>query len=552
MLLGKHNKRKLAVTIGSISLAALLLAACGQKEQQKSSIDVSINAELQTLDPSHIVESTGDEVLKNTQEGLLTVGKHNKLLPGIAKSWHVSADSKTYTFNLRHDAKWNNGQAITAADFVYSWQRIVNPQTKSENAYRLAAVVNGDQITAGKLPARELGVTAKSKYQFVVHMQHPVAPFLQQVAEPAMVPVQKSIVTKYGKKFGTDAKYVSSDGPFILKKWHGNGDSWTLVRNKNYWNRGKVYLTAVTYHVLKGADTRLNMFESGELDQTTLTGSQVANEQHNKAFVNVPSGSNVYVQFNQKNPASGATVKKALNNVNIRKALSLSLNRKEFVNKTLNDGSTVAKGLVTSGMGSLHGQDFANAAYLKDPANNGVSYDKTLAQQLFARGLKEIGASKLNLSLTADDDDTHDTITQYLQGAWTANLKGLHVTIKKVPKPTRIKDMLSGNFDTIVAGWSPDADPASFLDIFAAGNPYNIGYYNNAAFNKQVKIAGTTANAEKRWTAMVKAEQIIMTDQGVLPIYQSATAYLRNPKLQHVIENPAGSDPGWRGVRLAK
>ncbi|WP_125571272.1 peptide ABC transporter substrate-binding protein [Lacticaseibacillus songhuajiangensis] len=554
MLLGTRNTVKTIGTLGSISVAVLLLAACGQQQSKPSShINVAISAELQTLDPDHVVETTGDEVLKNTQEGLVVIGKHNQVTPGVAKSWQVSADGKQYSFTLRRNAKWNNGKAVTARDFVYAWRRAVNPQTKSENAYRFSGITGADQISSGKLATSKLGVQAVGKYKLVVHLDHPLTAFMQEVAEPAFGPLQKATVSKYGSKYGTDARYVASNGPFVVKKWHGTSDSWTLVKNPQYWNHKQTKLTAVTYHVLKTAETGLNMYESGQLDQTTLTGSQVANEKRNKGFVNVPSGTNVYVQFNQKTPTGGASVKKALNNVNIRKALSLTLNRKEFVQKTLDDGSIMAKGLVTSGMASKSGTDFADAAYVQNPRNNGVAYDKQLAKALWQKGLQEVGLKKLALTLTMDDDDTHDTIVQYLQGAWTSDLKGLDVTIKKVPKPTRIKDMQSGTFDVIVAGWSPDyADPASFLDIFTSSNPYNIGGYNNAASDKQMQIADTTADTNTRWNAMVKAEQIIMQDQGVLPLYQLSTAYLRNPKIKGVVHNAAAADPGWRGVSINK
>lgn len=129
----------------------------------------------------------------------------------------------------------------------------------------------------------------------------------------------------------------------------------------------------------------------------------------------------------------------------------------------------------------------------------------------------------------------------------------VETTGDEVLKPTRIKDMQSGTFDIIVAGWSPDyADPASFLDIFTSSNPYNIGGYSNAAFDKQMQIADTTADTNTRWNAMVKAEQIIMQDQGVLPLYQLSTAYLRNPKIKGVVHNAAAADPGWRGVSINK
>ncbi|MCI1283929.1 MAG: peptide ABC transporter substrate-binding protein [Lacticaseibacillus songhuajiangensis] len=550
----KKNVRKSVGTVVMIGMSALALAACGQKADAANTqkISVSINAELQTLDPDHIVETTGGEITKNVEEGLTTIGKNTKPQPGIAKSWTKSKDGLTYTFHLRHNAKWNDGSALTAKDFVYAWQRGVNPKTKAENAYRFSGVKNADAISAGKMSVDKLGVSAKGKYTFVVQLEHPIATLIQQVSNGVFLPLQQKTVEKYGAKYGTDARYVAYDGPYTIKKWNGTGDSWTLVKNPEYWNKGNIHLTSVTYQVVKEATTGLNMFESGQLDQTTLLGNQIQNEKNNKSYVKSENGANYFIQLNQKSPSSDA-VKKAFNNAKIRKAISLVINRKSFVKNTLDDGSIAAKGIVTEGMAQdpKTGEDFAKEAYVKSDIDSGVNYNLKLAKKLWAEGMKEIGQTSLNVTLTADDDDAHTEIVQYMQNQWQKELKGMHVTIKKVPKPTRVKDLQSGTFDIIMSGWSPDAgDPASFLDMFTTGNTYNFGSYSNAEYDKQMKIADTTGSDQIRWDAMVKAEKIIMADQGIVPLYQLSTSYLRNTNLKGIINNPAGGDPGWRGVSL--
>lgn len=537
-----------------IGLSGLALAACGQKAEASESqkISVSISSDLETLDTDHIVETTGGEVTRSTEEGLTVMGKKSKPTAGIAKNWTVSKDGKTYTFNLRHDAKWNDGTAVTAHDFVYAWQRGVNPKTAAENAYKFSGITNADDIIAGKKAVSTLGVKAVGKYKLVVTMEHPIATFLQDVAGGVFTPLEQKVVEKYGKKYGTDARYVAYDGPYTIKKWTGTGDTWTLVKNKYYWNKKNVKLSSITYHVVKEATTGLNMFESGQLDQTTLLGNQIQNEMNSDSYKKVANGANYFVQLNQSNPSSSA-VKKAFNNKKIRKAISLVINRKSFVNNTLNDGSIAAKGIVTEGMATdpKTGEDFAKEAYVKSDEDSGVNYNLKLAKKLWAEGMKEIGETSLKVTLTADDDDAHKDIVQYMQTQWEKELTGLDVTIQKVPKATRIKYLQSGNFDIIMSGWSPDAgDPASFLDMFVTGNTYNFGKYSSAAYDKQMKIADTTGDEQVRWNAMVKAEKIIMADQGIIPLYQLSTSYLRNTKLTGIVDNAAGGNPGWRGVGL--
>lgn len=534
-----------------LTMTTMSLAACGQSADAADTthVSVAINAELQTLDPGRVVETTGGEILKNTQEGLVGQGKNNKPTPGIAKSWKVSADGKTYTFHLRDNATWNDGSAVTAKDFVYGWRRNVDPKHESENAYEFEPVVNGTDIAAGKKPANTLGIEAPDDHTLVIHLVHPVAAFMRKVSGGVFLPVQQKADKKYGKKYGTDARFVAYDGPYTVKSWHGNGNTWTLVKNPHYWNKKNVHLKTVTYQVVKEAATGLNMFESGQLDQVQLYGNQIQNERHNDAFIQQPTGQNYYVHVNMQNPSS-ATLKRAFQNRDIRRAMSLVIDRTGFTKHTLNDGSVPAKGIVSDGMENdpASGKDFAAVAYSKDPTTNGVAYDTKLAKQYWQAGMKAIGAKSLDATLTVDDDENHVNIVQYLQSTWEKQLPGMHVTIKKVPKPTRIKALQESKFDIIMSGWTPSTGVNDFLDMFITGNSYNFGHYSNAQYDQLMQTADTTADMQQRFDAMVKAEQQLMRDQGVIPLYQLANSYLRSKSIHGMIQNTVGSDPGWRGV----
>ncbi|KRM86688.1 oligopeptide ABC transporter, substrate binding protein [Lacticaseibacillus thailandensis DSM 22698 = JCM 13996] len=541
----------LAATAASV----LLLAACGNSKASASAtkaITVSIPSQLETLDGAQAADTSSGEVLTNVEEGLVVMGKHNKLQPGIAKSWTKSADGLTYTFELRHDAKWADGKPLNAHDFVYSWRRNVDPKTKAVNAYRYSGIKNADAINSGKQDPSTLGVQADGDYKLVVHLEHPMATFLSMMPNAEFLPAERSVVTKYGSKYGTNAAKTGYDGPYTLKSWNGTNDSWTLVKNNKYWNKKNVHLDKVTYQVVKTTSTGLNMFESGQLDQTELSGDEVKNEKNDKSFKQVLSGVGTYVVTNEKAP-SNDTLKRAFNNVDIRKALSLSIDRKTFTQNTLADGSQPALGFVSRDLGQnpKTGTDFAQEAYVKnDPANSGVSYNRKLAQQYWAKGLKELGLNGLSFNLTVDEDDQWDQISQYLQEAWTKNLKGLKVTVKKVPKATRVKDLLGNDFDVILTSWSPDYDPTTFLDMMVTGNSYNFGGWSNSEYDSLMNTVHTTANETERWNDMVKAEKLLMKEQGVIPLYQNATNYLRNTKLTGMVDNAAGGNPGWRGVDL--
>ncbi|WP_155286378.1 peptide ABC transporter substrate-binding protein [Lacticaseibacillus zhaodongensis] len=549
-VLPRHQLRKVAAVF-SVGVVVSLLAACGNsatKTKKQENIAVSINSQIMSMDPVHATDMTSVEVLNNSEEGLVTSGKNSKVTPGIAKTFKVSKDGLTYTYNLRHGAKWNDGKEVTAQDFVYSWRRAVDPATKSEDAYMFSGIKNADAISAGKKAVGTLGIKAKGKYHLTVTLDRPISYFNKLIANACFMPQEKSAVDKYGKKYGTASDKVAYNGPFKLTKWDGTDNTWKLVKNNNYWNKKNIHLHSVKYQVVTEAATGLNLFESGQLDQVTLTGTQVANEKSNKSFKLVQGGASYYAQLNLAK-TSNPTLKKALNNKDIRQALSLALNRKELANNVLADGSTVSTGLVAPGIAKdpKTGEDFAKAAAVPSVTKQ----DKQKAKSLWSAGLKQIGASTVSMSLLSSDTDAAKSISEFLQGQWQSALPGLKVQIKTMPASARIKNMMSGDFDVVVGGWNPEyADPATYLNMFVTGNTYNFGGYSNPEFDKQMKIVNTTANANKRWAAMVKAQKLLTTEEGVIPLYKANNAYLRNTKIKGMIQNIAGRNPGWRGVYL--
>ena len=228
--------------LGAVAAASLvLLAACGSKSSDSSSKDLASDqtlnwyekSEIPTMDSSKSTDVTSGEVLNNVNEGLLRFGTNSKLHPGVAKTYSVSKDGKTYTFNLRK-SKWSNGKAVTANDFVYAWQRTLDPKTASQYAYLFDNIKNATKVNTGKLAVNKLGVKADGDYKLVVTLDKPQAYFKMLVANPSFFPQLKSEVTKLGSKYASNSSSLVYNGPFKLTNWNGTSDSWDLVKNKNY------------------------------------------------------------------------------------------------------------------------------------------------------------------------------------------------------------------------------------------------------------------------------------------------------------------------------
>lgn len=529
------------------AFSAIALAACGSKSTSSSMASKQVlnwneTAELPTMDLSTATDVVSFDMLNNSMEGIYRLGKDSKIEPGLATKTKVSDNGQKYVFTLRKD-KWSNGDAVTAKDFVYSWRRTVNPKTASQYAYLFSGIKNADAIMNGKKDVSTLGIKADGNYKLTVTLEKKIPYFKLLMGFPVFFPQNQSAVEKYGSKYGTASKYMVYNGPFTLTKWTGSNLSWTLKKNKDYWDKKDVKLSAINYKVNKSNTTAYNLYQSGKLDETNLGAEQAKQLSNSKDFVVRKNASTFYLQYNQ--------TKKEFQNKKIRQALSMIIDRKQFVNKVLGNGSTVAKGYVSSGLAKQNGKDFADTAYVK----SAVTYNKAEAKKLWAEGLKELGVKDLSFTILSDDTDAGNNTTQFLQSQIEENLKGAKVSVENVPFKTRLSRSTNGNFDVVVSGWGADfADPISFLDLFTSDNSQNSGKWKNAEYDKLIEASKTTdaGNATKRWNDLVKAEKILMNEQGIAPIYQQSLATLVKPKVKGVVYNSAGVNYNFKNAYISK
>ena len=532
-------------TLAAVSVsAAFLLAACGSQQSSSSAskdkqvLKLSATAPLDTID---ISKATGYGQTGNVFESFYRLGKNGQPAAGLAKSGTVSKDGKTWTFKLRSNAKWSNGEKITAQDFVYSWRRTINPKTASPYAYIFSGIKNADEIIAGKKSPSSLGIKALNQETVQVKLNRPIAYFKVLMAYPLFGPQNEAFIKKTGKKYATSSKYMLYSGPFKITGWKGTNDTWSFVKNNQYWDKQAVKLSKISYQVVKTTNTGYQLYQQGKLDLTPLSSEQVKQLKKNKDFKTYPYSYVAFLAYNFQ--AKDATVKKALSNKNIRLALSLSLDRKILTSKVFGDGSSVPTGFVASGLAydPANKEDFAK----EQKVANTVDYNEKLAEKYWKTGLKELGLKKLNLTLLASNESTNaDALTQYLQSQWTKVLSGINVKVNSIPSKNAHTKASSGDFDIYVSGWGGDfSDPMTFMQILQKGTSYNYGKWNNAEYNRLIKKALTTdANdVNKRWQDLVKAAQVANADQAVSPIYQQTTAYLQNSKVKGIIHNNAGT-----------
>ncbi|UQS82242.1 peptide ABC transporter substrate-binding protein [Bombilactobacillus folatiphilus] len=533
-------KRMLVASASALVSLGVLAGCSSSKSAQgpKNTVRIMRKDVIATMDSSLNTDIIGTQALSDTMDGLYRYqGKTVK--PAIAtKVVKPTNNGLTYTFPLRKNAKWSNGDPVTANDFVYAWQRTVNPKTKSQYAYIYEGIANAKEITDNKKPVDSLGVKALDKHTLQVTLDKPIPYFNQLMTSSTFFPQDQKVVEKWGKKYGTNSKTLVFNGPYKLQKWNGPDNTWNEVKNKDYWNAKDVKVKKLQYQVVKDASTALNLYQSNKLDDVILTGDTAKQMKGSKGFNVKKMNSTFYLEMNQeKDPI--------FKNQKIRQALAKSIDRTQLANKILGDGSSASLSTTPSNMSydpNNKSKDFVSDT--KQSAKT-AEYNTKEAQKLWKTGLTETGQTgkKFNLTLLSDDTDAAKKQSEFLQSQ-LEKLPGIKVTLNNVPFKSRLSRSISGDFDLVVTAWNADfPDPSNFLTLFTNGASNNNGHWNNSDYDNLVnKSLSTDANDPTiRWKDMTQAQDILNKQQGVIPLYQVGEAHLTNNKVKNLDYGPSGT-----------
>jgi len=479
----------------------------------------------------------------NIFESFYRLGENGSLTPGLAKSVDVSADQTTYTFHLR-SAKWSNGDPITAADYVFSWRRSVNPKTKSPYAYLFAGVKNGAAIAAGKLDPSALGISDPNPDTVVVKLERPVAYFKKLMAYPLFGPQNEKVYNKYGAKYGTKAQYMVYSGPFKLVDWDGTGNQWSYVKNDQYWDHKVVKLNRINYVVVPDATTGVDLFQTNKIDLTQLSVEQVPTYAKNPDFQVFAYSYVNYIAYNRKEKSADKA--KILNNQDARLAISLAIDRSALAKKVVGDGTLIPTGFVATDLASSPktGKDFSKDQAVPDT----MKFDEQSAKVHWQKAQAATGVNKISLGLLVGNDNSSapasKSVVEYLKGQLEATLPGLTVNIRMIPSNAAKNERDNGDFDMALMGWGDDFnDPISSLELLTSDNGMNAGHYSSSTYDKLIADAeGVHAtDPDKRWQDLIAAAQLINREQAVTPLYQSVYPDLMRRNIKGVIHNTAGT-----------
>lgn len=522
--------------------AALLLTACGEEssekavgtEKEKQVVHYTAPTEMATMDTVLMTDINSSNYSGHTIVGLLKINEKGEPVPAIAVDMGtVSDDGLTYTFKLRDDATWSNGDPVTANDFVFAWQRLVDPATGASYAYLAENIENAPEIMTGDKSPSELGIKALSDYELQITLTQPTPYFNSLLAFSPFLPQNEAFVEEQGTQYGTTSEAVLANGPFVMEDWDGTGLTWKLVKNEDYYDADEVHINEIDVQVLKETSTAVNLFESGEVDNAQLTGEMAKVYKDDPNAVIHEKARTSYIDFNYEN--------EQLQNQNLRKAISLVIDRKELVDSVIGDGSNDIYGFMPQNFATNPetGKDFT------EEATDYFDYDVEQAKDLWEKAKDELGTDTLTLSFVGDDDEKSKKISEYVQGQIQNNLDGISVQLRNVPKKNRLEFANKNEFDLLLTGWGADfRDPVNFMDLLYSTSAYNEGGYANEDFDALLEKAKSedANNEEARWQDMIEAHDIAMKETAVLPLYQEAEVQLRNPALKGINLQPVGNE----------
>jgi len=517
-----RERLTLIALVGILLLSIFVIWSVGPgtlREGSRSVLTRGLTSDPESLDPHKARSVQANEVLRDLDEGLLSYSAGGELVPGVAQSWQMSPDGLTYTFTLRADARWSNGDPVTADQFVYSLRRLVTPATGAFYAELLGNIENVPEILAGASPPAELGVEAPDPHTLVIRLSQPTPYLLNVMALPSTFPVHPATVQRYGDSFARPGNLVSN-GAYQLDAWQP-GSMLTLSRNAHYWNDAATAIDKVQYLVLTDENTQLNRFRAGELDITDTVPpkdvetlrTEFGGELHIAPYLGV-----YYYGFN-------LTVAPFKDNPALRQALSMAIDRDALVANVTRRGELAAYSWVPPGVSHYRPPKFAYAALDQEQRD-------ARALQLY-RDAGYGPDNPLHIELRYVASDTEKLVAVAVKQMWHEVL-GVETDLigeefKVLLAETRAKKVTQ----VFRSSWIGDYNDAhTFLSVMESGNPANLTGYDNPDFDELMGKAATQTDPERREVYLEAAERQMLEDHPVIPLYFYVSKHLVDSRVR--------------------
>ena len=521
-------------------------------------LGVMLGTNVMSLDTNLATDGDSFEVIADCIDGLMQMDADGAAVPAIAESYDLSDDGLTYTFHLR-DAKWTNGDAVTANDFVFAWRRIA--KEAGEYAYMLDEIGNikgaAEIISKQTDDLTTLGVSAPDDKTFVVELNVPVSFFPSLMYFPTFYPINEAFYTSLEEgTYGTSPETFLSNGAFVLESYTPGTANLSVKKNPDYWDADRVKLAGIKYQVVGSSDSALTAYRTGALDVVMISGNQVsaanADAELSKSLKVTGAGYMWYLSFSQteKNAQNGM-----LANTNLRLAITNAIDRDNLVDNYVMDGSLATFTAVPPqfAASSTTGEDFsADQARFADY----VGYDPDKAAEYFEKAKSELGVDTFEFTMIYGNNEGDEVakVAQAIKEDVEDALPGLTINLQPMTKAERLDKMQNDNYDVALTRWGPDyADPMTYLGMWVTNNSNNYGFWSNEKYDQLIADCTTGAyitDYDARWNAMYEAESLVMQEAVIAPLYTKANANLIVPGVEGIQFHPVALNRVYKDVTI--
>lgn len=532
-----------------------IFCSCSNKvppkiEDGKEIIIYNLNYEPPTIDPQLAATDAGMIVDGMCMEGLLGYGQKNgEIIPGISDKWNVSKDGKMWIFHIRDNAKWSNGEAITANDFVYGIKRALYPSLGSQYSYLLYDIQNAKKYSEEKiLDFNDVGIKALDNSTIQIKLNKPVPYFEKIMALPVTFPVNEKFQNKLQALFSIGNTYDPSkllyNGPYIIKNWIPQS-KYKFVKNPNYWNSNSIKLDIINFVMIPNHKAISNEYRKGTIDMTKIYDDQLKEYKNSPDLHKLSSGAVWYLQFNVNNIL--------FKNKKVRQAISMAIDRKSLCENIRDDGCTPAYSYIPPEItgGKVNGKivTFRERFNIKY-----CSFNSDEAKKLFNEGLNELNLnlddlnSEINkpngspITLLCDDNISSVRDASYFKNQ-IKNILNLDIKINSIDSQSRFFNIEQKTYDFAYAGWSPDFnDPVTFLGLWTTASGNNTTNWSNTEYDTLIKKSNSNMNSDERMDELSNAEKILMNDMPIIPLYYSVDLWLIRPWIKNYVIRSTGID----------
>lgn len=478
---------------------------------------------LNTLTSTYAIEFS---LFKHMYENLVTLDDDDNTVPGAAESWDYDEDTLTYTFHLRKDGVWTNGDPVTAKDFEFAWSQALNPDVASDYAYFLYFIKNAEKYFNGEVAWDEVGVKVVDDYTLEVTMEQPTPYALFLFSFGTLAPINQRFYEAVGADlYSTEAQYFCTNGPFALTEWSHN-DKIVMQKNDAWHGAADVEVEEIDWKIITDANAALSSFLAGDLDMVGLgTGELIKQAEAAGATIqSYTDGTSFYIYFNNND--------QYLSNVNLRRALFNAIDEQKEIDTVWQNDNEPMTSFTAPGVSATDGTSFAGkVGELYAP-----SRDQEKAKEYLATALSELGCTvdELSAHLSIDCGDSATSIAEasFYQEQWRQVL-GIEVTVNSMITKQGSQNRKTGNYVMSITGWGPDYnDPNTFLDLWVTDGGNNQTGFSNERYDELIDLAAKETDLEKRESYFIECEQIIADQLPIGPAFWRAPSYACSDKIK--------------------